>query len=69
MGTRETNIEREFEDFTKEEKMVVLALYINHPFPQSPEQIRKTIYRNGWEELTEDELNQLRITIVQSKYN
>lgn len=69
MGTEQKHAEREFEDFTKEEKMVVLALYINHPFPQSPEQIRKTIYRNGWEELTEEELNQLRITLVQAKYN
>lgn len=69
MGTQQKHVEREFEDFTKEEKMVVLALYINHPFPQSPEQIRKTIYRNGWEELTEEELNQLRITLVQAKYN
>jgi hypothetical protein len=69
MRTRETNIEREFEDFTKEEKMVVLALYINHPFPQSPKQIRKTIYINGWEDLNEDDLNQLRITLVQAKYN
>jgi len=69
MRTQEKHIEREFEDFTKEEKMVVLALYINHPFPQSPEQIRKTIYRNGWEELSEEELNQLRITLVQAKYN
>lgn len=69
MGTQQKHAEREFEDFTKEEKMVVLALYINHPFPQSPEQIRKTIYRNGWEELTEEELNQLRITLVQAKYN
>ena len=69
MKAQEQNIERDFEDLTREEKMVVLALYINHPFPQKPEQIRKTIYRNGWEELNEEQLNQLRIILVQARYN
>lgn len=69
MRTKEEQIEREFEDLTKEEKMIVLSLYINHPFPQNPEQIRKTIYRNGWEELTDEQLNEVRINLVQAKYN
>lgn len=67
----ETNyeLEKSFEDLTKEEKLFVLALYINYPIPQDFEQIQKTVSRYGWDELNEDELNQLRIDLVRSRLN
>jgi hypothetical protein len=61
--------DRSFEELTKEEKLLALALYINHPIPQDFEQIRNTIKRNGWEELTDDDLNEVRINLVKSRLN
>lgn len=65
----ENQAERTFEDYTKEEKMLILALYVTHPMPQDTDQIRRTITANGWDKLTNEELNSLRITLVKSKYN
>jgi hypothetical protein len=67
----ETNhqLDKSFEDLTKEEKLFILALYINYPIPQDFEQIHKTIARYGWEKLNEEEVNQLRIDLVKARLN
>ena len=61
--------EKSFEDLTKEEKLLALALYINHPIPQDFEQIKVTIKRNGWEELSDNDLNEVRINLVKARLN
>lgn len=65
----EIQIDKSFEDLSKEEKMIILALYINYPIPQDTTQIRRTIKRNGWETYTTEQLDELRIELVKSKLN
>lgn len=61
--------EKSFEDLTNEEKMLILALYKYFPIPQDLDQIRETIERYGWNKLDSEQLNQLRIELVQSRLN
>lgn len=65
----EIRIDKSFEDLSKEEKMIILALYLNYPIPQDTEQIRKTIKRNGWDKYSDIQLDELRIELVKSKLN
>lgn len=65
----EIKIDKSFEDLSKEEKMIILALYLNYPIPQDTEQIRKTIKRNGWDKYSDIQLDELRIELVKSKLN
>lgn len=65
----EIKIDKSFEDLSKEEKMIILALYLNYPIPQDTDQIRKTIKRNGWDKYSETQLDELRIELVKSKLN
>lgn len=65
----EIKIDKSFEDLSKEEKMIILALYLNYPIPQDTEQIRKTINRNGWDKYSDTQLDELRIELVKSKLN
>ena len=61
--------DKSFEDLSKEEKMIILALYLNYPIPQDTEQISKTIKRNGWDKYSDIQLDELRIELVKSKLN
>lgn len=65
----EIKIDKSFEDLSKEEKMIILALYLNYPIPQDTDQIRKTIKRNGWDKYSDIQLDELRIELVKSKLN
>ena len=65
----EIKIDKSFEDLSKEEKMIILALYLNYPIPQDIEQIRKTIKKNGWDKYSDIQLDELRILLVKSKLN
>lgn len=65
----EIRIDKSFEDLSKEEKMIILALYLNYPIPQDTEQISKTIKRNGWDKYSDIQLDELRIELVKSKLN
>lgn len=65
----EIKIDKSFEDLSKEEKMIILALYLNYPIPQDTDQIRKTIKTNGWDKYSDLELDELRIELVKSKLN
>lgn len=65
----EIKIDKSFEDLSKEEKMIILALYLNYPIPQDTDQIRKTIKRNGWDKHSDIQLDELRIELVKSKLN
>jgi hypothetical protein len=65
----EIKIDKSFEDLSKEEKMIILALYLNYPIPQDIEQIRKTIKKNGWDKYSDTQLDELRILLVKSKLN
>lgn len=62
-------MDKAFEDLSKEEKMIILALYINYPIPQDTKQIRKTIKRYGWGKYSSLQLDDLRIELVKSKLN
>lgn len=65
----EIKIDKSFEDLSKEEKMIILALYLNYPIPQDTDQIRKIIKTNGWDKYSNLELDELRIELVKSKLN
>ncbi len=65
----ENQAEKTFDELTNEEKLVLLALYINHPFPQNADQIERTISAYGWNKLSSDEIDELRITLVKARYN
>lgn len=62
-------MDKAFEDLSKEEKMIILALYINYPIPQDTNQIGKTIKRYGWDKYSSLQLDDLRIELVKSKLN
>jgi hypothetical protein len=62
-------MDKAFEDLSKEEKMIILALYINYPIPQDTKQIRTTIKRYGWGKYSSLQLDDLRIELVKSKLN
>lgn len=65
----ELQIDKPFEDLSKEEKMIILALYKNYPIPQDTHQILNTIETNGWDKFTHNQLDELRIELVKSKLN
>ena len=62
-------MDKAFEDLSKEEKMIILALYINYQIPQDTKQIIKTIKRYGWGKYSSLQLDDLRIELVKSKLN
>ncbi len=65
----ENQTERTFEELTKEEKLVLLALYVNHPFAINMDQIHRMIRERGWDKLSDEEVERLRIMLVRSRYN
>lgn len=65
----EIQIDKSFEDLSKEEKMIILALYIKYPLPQDTDEIRNTIQNNGWDKMSSEDLDNLRIELVNSKLN
>jgi hypothetical protein len=67
--SNEIQIEKSFEDLSKKEKMIILALYIKYPIPQDPNQIYNIIKTNKWDTFTNDQLDELRIELVKSKLN
>jgi hypothetical protein len=69
MEQNKEDVEKSFEDLTNEEKILILALYKYFPIPQDIEQIKQTIKRYGWDKLDSEQLNDLRIELVQSKLN
>jgi hypothetical protein len=68
METRKST-EKSFEDLTNYEKMIILALYMYFPIPQNIEQIKKTIERYGWNKYTSEQLDDLRVELVQARLN
>ena len=68
METRKST-EKSFEDLTNYEKMIILALYKYFPIPQNIEQIKKTIKRYGWNKYTSEQLDDLRVELVQARLN
>lgn len=67
--SNEIQIDKSFEDLSKEEKMIILALYVKYPIPQDTEQIYEIINSNGWNNFTNEQLDELRIELVKSKLN
>lgn len=69
MEINNQDTEKSFEDLTNEEKMLILALYKYFPIPQDLNQIRQTIERYGWHKLNSQQLDDLRVELVQSRLN